>query len=191
MRTTANKYVLQIDNWDNDSASAYKNVTLLANLINVERQKDIFDMVKNTLSKKNGELFDVATHNLAHLFSKIRTKTILYEMYKTDIGSLLNIDKFFSDYTSLKNANDVVGINMICKEFAEATKICYQENANSLIRIKANPSENYASILKTMNENGEKEFSETNIYSFIVNDYNNYRSLANDYNNYIVNNLQK
>ena len=108
MRTTANKYVLQIDNWDNDSASAYKNVTLLANLINVERQKDIFDMVKNTLSKKNGELFDVATHNLAHLFSKIRTKTILYEMYKTDIGSLLNIDRFFSDYARLKNANDVV-----------------------------------------------------------------------------------
>ena len=35
-----------------------------------------------------------------------------------------------------------------------------------------------AVILRTMNENGEKEFGETNIYAFIVNDYNNYKNLT-------------
>lgn len=178
MRTTDNKYVLQIENWDNDSAVAYKNATLLANLINVEKQKNIYDMVMSNLSPKSRKLFDASTHNLAHLFSKIRTRTILYDMYKTSTGSLLNVDKFFSDYTRLKNENDIVGINTICKEFAEATQICYKENASTLIKIKANPSEKYSSILRTMNENGEKEFGETNIYAFIVNDYNNYKNLT-------------
>ena len=79
---------------------------------------------------------------------------------------------------AFKNENDIVGINTICKEFAEATQICYKENASTLIKIKANPSEKYSSILRTMNENGEKEFGETNIYAFIVNDYNNYKNLT-------------
>lgn len=177
MLTTDNRYILKPENVDDNVVSIRQNFILLGNFYRKINNNDYETLLKH-LNQKEQILFINTLYNLFNLYSK-KTNGIIFDMFEVGEGFMLNFEQFYKDCARYKNDESI--LNIIYKQFSEATRKCYEQNADTLSGFKINTPHQYPALVETMYSRPNAENNNyKDVISYTVGCYNNYKCLKRE-----------